>query len=345
MHSTKGCVSWKGRDIKSGSVAFITVWDFEIDQIQTKCPMSCEYIAKPQKCKGHENVLRDILIGLAKRAKYLINNVKHKNLVRYLALNIYLCGPKLRIKVAQELIDGESIRSICENGQLVNVSAIGKEVLESIIYFQNKPTEITHGYVNDKSIFLDKSGMCRVSDFDLIPYLMYLKGVHNMHNESDVNALGNLIAQLRDIIMVSTNDFIDKCRGHGHVIQNSDLLKHHFLSNNWYCNKKPKNRNNQSIESFVIEKELGQGSFGVVLKAKQQIDKKSYAIKIVEMPEDKHQYEKAEREAELISRINHKNIARYITSWKQENVNLTEFREQYGSCIDDESMATGTCSE
>lgn len=340
--SIDGCTSWKGRDVKNGSIAFIKNWYFDINQIISKCPMSCEYIAKPEKCQGHGFDLFKILSEIVQKAKYLINNVKHRNLVRYLALNMYFRGPILRIQVAQEFIEGESIQSICENGRLVNVASISKEVLDSIIYMQNKPTEVTHGYLNDKSIFLDKSGLCRVADFDLIPYLMYLKGFDILHKESDVNALGNLVARLSDIIMKSTNDFIDQCHS-GRIIHFSDLLKHHFLSNNWYCNEKP--TNNNKIENFHIENELGRGSFGVVLKAKQQVDKKFYAIKIIEMPEKQNEYEKFAREAELISRINHKHIVRHITSWKQQNVNLPEFRRQYSSCSDDESMETGTFSE
>lgn len=306
--------------------------------------MSCEYISKPDKCQGHGFDLYKMLRELYDRAKYLINNVKHKNLVRYLALNVYFKGPIMRVQIAQDFIEGESIQSICENGQLVNVAAISKEVLNSIIYMQDKSIEVTHGYLNDKSIFLDKSGLCRVSDFDLIPYLMYLKGVDIIHKESDVNALGNLIARLRDTLLKSTNDFIDQCHS-GRIIHYSDLLKHQFLSNNWYCNRKPRN-NSDSIENFHIDGEIGRGSFGVVLKAKQQADKKNYAIKIIVMPEKRNVYEKFSREAELISRLNHKNIVRHITSWKQMNVNLPEFRKQYSvSSDDDESMATGTLSE
>lgn len=334
--------------MKNGSNAFITVWVFEVDQINVKCPMSCEYIVKPEKCQGHWNIKDTVLDELGKRAKYLINNVKHKNLVRYLALNIYLLQflartSVLQIEVSQDFVEGESIRSICENGQLVNVIAIGKEVLQSISYLHNKPTELLHGYLNEKSIFLDKSGVCRVSDFDLIPYLMYLKGVHKLHQENDFEAVGKLVGGLSEITWKSSCDFVDKCRS-GLVIHHSDLLEHHFLSNNCYSNKKQKN-NGLSIENFSIEEELGRGSFGVVLKAKQEIDKKSYAIKIVEMPENKNEYEKAAREAELISRINHKNVVRYITSWKQESVNLTEFRKQYGICCVDESMVSETVSE
>lgn len=313
--------------------------------------MSCEYLAKPQKCQGHANDNNNngrtrfvvILRELVEKVKYLINNVKHKNLVRYLAMNVfYSVNSKIRIQLVQEFIEGESIRNICETGQLVNVAGISKEILSSILYMQNKNADVTNGYLNDKSIFLDKSGVCRVADFDLIPYLMYLKGVDVPHKESDVNALGTLVAQLRDTLVKSTNDFINQCQS-GRIIQYSDLMKHNFLSNNWYRNKKPRN-NSHSIENFRIEEELGRGSFGVVLKAKQDVDKKFYAIKIVEMPENQNHYEKCAREAELISRINHKNVVRYITSWKQQNVKLAEFRKYYDFRTEYESMAIGSSS-
>lgn len=351
MSGSKGCTSWKGKDKRNGRTAFMTIWQFEETQIEKKCPISCEYTGKPIECEGHKSTLVPlyyvVLKDLIERARYLINNVKHRNLVQYLALNIYAYVEdddhpiRYKIKVAQEFIEGESIQSICEKGQSVNVSAIGKEIMESITYFQNKSTEITHGYLNEKSIFLDKNGVCRVADYDLIPYLMYLNGMYSMHIGSDLKALGNVIARLRDITFKSTNDFIDQCHS-GRVIFYSDLLKHPFLSNIRCCNKKPQN-NGQSITNFIIEEELGRGSFGVVLKAKQQADEKSYAIKLVKMPRSKNEYEKVEREAELISRIKHKNVVRYITSWKQEKVNLAEFEERYGFCFDDdESMVSGT---
>lgn len=198
--------------------------------------MSCEYINQPQKCQRHSKgtrshyrsclAVRDII----DRAKYLIKNVKHKNLVRYVGLNVYYCRyPILKIQIAQEFIDGESIRSIRENGKKINVSAIGEEVLESIIYMQNKPTEVTHGYLNDKSIFRDKNGRYRVADYGIFKYLMYLKGTDRLNNVSDVNALGNLIAYLGDTSLESTSDFINQCQS-GRLFQYSDLFNHKFLS-------------------------------------------------------------------------------------------------------------------
>lgn len=356
-HSNKGCSSYKATDLRNGRKAFITSWEFEIDQLGSKCPISCPYIAKPEECQGHGNATETfnaILMELTDRGKYLINNVHHKHLVRYVNVDllmtieklhdyVYTGTPKFIVEIAQEFIEGESIRSICENGHLGDDRKIGKEVLESITYLENKPTVITHGYLNDKSIFMDQSGVCRVADFDLIPYLMYLKGVHKLHQECDLKALGNLMEQLKDITTKQSNDFVEQCRS-GRVIHNSDLLKHQYLSDNRPCRKREP-KSDISIENFKIEEKLGGGSFGVVLRAKQETDERSYAIKLVAMPENRNEYEKAAREAELISRINHKYVVRYITSWKQQNVNLTEFRNQYGLPGDDESMTFGTSTE
>lgn len=303
--------------------------------------MSCEYIAKPSKCEGHRNTIKAILKEFHTRANFLIKRIEHKNLVRYVACRGALDDHFLRIYLAQEFVEGESIRSICENGQLLNISAVGKEVLESIIYLQNKSNGITHGYMSDKTVFLDNSGVCRVTHYNLIPYLMYLNGVYDIHKESDMNALGKLIDQLSGILLKSSHDFVTKCCS-GRIVNNSGLLKHPFISNVYHNEKSTKS--GLSIENFDIEKELGRGSFGIVLKAKQHVDKNIYAIKIIVMPENKNVYEKFSREAELMAGINHKNIVRYITSWKQK-VNLPEFRKQYDICSDDESMGSESSSE
>lgn len=81
---------------------------------------------------------------------------------------------------------------------------------------------------------------------------------------------------------------------------------------------------------------LGQGSFGTVFKAKQHVDKKFYALKIISMPKRKNAYEKFSREAEIMADINHKHVVRYITSWKQ-TVNLPAFRQQYGIDFDSDN--------
>lgn len=63
------------------------------------------------------------------------------------------------------------------------------------------------------------------------------------------------------------------------------------------------------------------------------------------MPDNRNEYEKYAREAELISRIRHRNVVQTIASWTQKNVILPEFRRKYSIDFDDESMVTGTMSE
>lgn len=297
--------------------------------------MSCEYITKPTKCKGHKNTIKAILNEFHVRADFLIKKVRLKSLVRYVHCSSTVDKFYLKIYLVQEFVEGiRNIRSICENDRLFNISAIGKDVLESIVYLQNMSIGITHGYLSGKSIFLDHSGVCRVSHYNLIPYLKYLQGVYEIHKESDMNALGKLINDLSNVLLESTRDFVIKCRS-GRITNTSDLLKHPFISNIHY-NEKPR-KIGLSLINFDIEKELGRGSFGVVLKAKQHVDKKVYAIKIISMPRNKNAYEKFSREAELMAGINHKNIARYITSWKQMN-NPSEFQNQSSARHDNEPM-------
>lgn len=295
--------------------------------------MSCEYIAKPPECQGHKNVIHAILKEFHARANYLIQKVKHKNLVRYLGVDSSVYGSLLEIRVAQEFVEGDSIQEICESGQLLNVSVVGKEVLESIIYLQNKANGITHGFLNDKSIFMDKNGVCRVADYNLIPYLMYLKGEYCLHRESDLNAIGNLVNKLSDAMKKASEDFINKCCS-GRIVTSEKLLEHPFVSR-LYRTKKP-SQNGLSVDSFDIETCLGCGSFGTVLKAKQRVDNKHYALKIIVMPESENLYDKVSREAELMSTVDNKNVVRYITSWKQHGVNLPAFRNEYNIPLDDD---------
>lgn len=327
-----GFNKWRGKDVETGEYVFISRWVFDVKRIKQKCPMSCEKVAKPLECQKHSNSIKGIFEEFVTRANYLIKRVKHKNLVHYVGVACSQDEHYVRIDLAQEFIEGECVRSICNEDRLLNISVIAKEVLESITYLHNKSEGITHGYLKDGSIFLDSNGTCRVADYNLIPYLRYLNGMSDIHTESDLAALGNLIDRLTGTMVKSSSNFVTKCCS-GRIVDNSNLLKHPFISN-VYQRKRPISTG-LSIQNFEIEKKLGQGSFGTVFRAKQNVDKKIYAIKTIFMPEDKRLCKKFSREAELMAKINHKNIVRYITSWKQE-VNVSEFRKEYDIDSDDD---------
>ncbi|XP_055298587.1 eIF-2-alpha kinase GCN2-like [Sitodiplosis mosellana] len=338
--SDKGCYTFKAKNIGGGMEAILSVWKFDIDQIRKKCPMSCKKVARPDECDVHlhdeDGTAHLILEEFSKRANCIIAKANHRNLVRYLACNCGIRYDEFTVCLLQEYIDGESIEKLCEKNKLPNVASIAKEVTEALKFLHSMNPEVTHDYLQTESIFLDKAGAIRVADYDLIPYLMYLNGNHNIHEVDDFKAIGLIVESLRDNILRSTNDFIDQCRS-GRVLSHSQLLEHPFLSNDWVKNNRTI-YGNGLLEHFEIEKWLGGGSFGMVLQARHNTDKRSYAIKFIKVPHnDKKELEQMEREAEIISRINHRNIVRYITSWKQQ-VNWTMMDEYFDD--DEELMET-----
>ncbi|KAL5008543.1 hypothetical protein ScPMuIL_014124 [Solemya velum] len=67
---------------------------------------------------------------------------------------------------------------------------------------------------------------------------------------------------------------------------------------------------------FVVLKCLGKGGFGDVLKVRNKLDGRSYAIKRIPLnPKSKLFNKKITREVKLLSRLNHENVVRYYNSW------------------------------
>ncbi|NWU40158.1 E2AK2 kinase, partial [Hylia prasina] len=75
-------------------------------------------------------------------------------------------------------------------------------------------------------------------------------------------------------------------------------------------NGSPHTANKIFLDLFEKIEPIGKGGFGNVFKATSKSDKKTYAIKRVELTE------KVEREAEGLARLTHENIVRYHSSWK-----------------------------
>ncbi|XP_058119579.1 eIF-2-alpha kinase GCN2 [Anopheles ziemanni] len=67
---------------------------------------------------------------------------------------------------------------------------------------------------------------------------------------------------------------------------------------------------------FEILSYLGKGAYGDVLKVRNMLDNREYAIKRIRLPaRSKQFYKKMTREVELLSRLNHENVVRYYNSW------------------------------
>lgn len=67
---------------------------------------------------------------------------------------------------------------------------------------------------------------------------------------------------------------------------------------------------------FEILKSLGKGGFGDVIKVRNKLDRRFYAIKRIPLnPKSKQFNKKITREVKLLSRLNHENVVRYFNSW------------------------------
>lgn len=265
----------------------------------------------------------DIVDAFKKRAHFVIENVKHTNLVRYLDVNCEISNDTLLVDLVQEHIDGDSVRLLCEQGILPDLAPIVERLLKAISYLHAIDPKITHGYIIDGSIFLSKSTVYRIADFHLIPYLMYLKGTRSSPPSNDLHALGSLVELKNRTIQHFTRDFIKKCRSNEEQPTFCDLLQHEFLSNAHIGNANTV-YNGPSLNHFMIETKLGNGSFGTVFKVKHPNGQKRHALKLIELPdESKGRYEKVKREVELLKQIKHANVVEYVKDWEQV-VNVTE---------------------
>ncbi|KAJ8248122.1 hypothetical protein GJAV_G00238560 [Gymnothorax javanicus] len=79
-------------------------------------------------------------------------------------------------------------------------------------------------------------------------------------------------------------------------------------------------------EDYNFIARLGEGGYGAIYQVKQKLDKRDYAIKVVEYDDD----EFALREVEALAHFQHPNIVRYYTAWREPS------RPQLGESSSDE---------
>lgn len=86
------------------------------------------------------------------------------------------------------------------------------------------------------------------------------------------------------------------------------------------------------LKDFDSITQLGKGGFGRVFKARQKLENKYYAVKIVTSRE------KALREVRALADFNHANIVRYYTAWEED----TAYRPESSETISDSGSGSGT---
>ncbi|EAS06885.2 RWD domain protein (macronuclear) [Tetrahymena thermophila SB210] len=88
---------------------------------------------------------------------------------------------------------------------------------------------------------------------------------------------------------------------------------------------------------------LGQGAFGQVVKVRNKLDGRYYAIKKIKIRKGQN-IEKLMREVTLLSRLHHRHVLRYYQAWLEES-NQSEEEESMGSQMSDQDDDNGELSD
>lgn len=326
-HSQKGCINYSGIDLTSGQLYYITEWTVRNSQLETK------------------NLTPDTFIDLIESKINDVTKLRHKHLIYY---ECVMCAKKkdhLQIFIVQEFLQGISLSSI--SGGLgwssESASMVAKSVLDSLIYLHNNG--ISHGNLLDTSVFMDSNGNIRVTDYCFVPFIEEMISTEKF--SPDLPALGALIESLMPTPTLEMRDFISLCKSE-RTLSGSELVDHPFLfstilDQNSHRSDDPRTKVNERPHSMVVSQQvplmplssittnysrvtqefdvinfIGKGAYGDVLKVRNKLDNRQYALKRIPLlANSKQLYKKMTREVELLSRLNHENVVRYFNSWTE----------------------------
>lgn len=343
-HSQKSCINYSGIDLSTGKLVYITEWTIKTSRLEAK------------------NLLVDDVIESVEKKVADLSKLRHKHLIGYECVLCVKRKDQLQIFLVQEFLLGISIFSI--SGGLgwgaEGASMVAKGVLEALIFLHNNG--VSHGNLLDSTVFMDNSGNIRVTDFSVVPYLQEL--LSGEQPSADLPSLGTLIESLMPTPHVEMRDFINRCKSE-RTLSGSDLLDHPFLYSMLVTAMQPHSqspedqkpianfpppaeRPQQAISSLVpfsaplissdhsrLQTEfetisfIGKGAYGDVLKVRNILDNRQYAIKRIPLTaKNKQLYKKMTREVELLSRLNHENVVRYFNSWiETQTASIQEYDE------------------
>lgn len=351
-HSQRGCVAYSGIDLETGQLVYITEWNIRYERMDSKCLSNCARTSPDGRCHGH--TVDELLQTLERQAAKLVQ-LRHKNIVSYECIQSQKKKDGVVLYLVQDFVLGTSVGSIsgtlgwCIEG----VSIVARGVLDSLIYLHNQG--VSHNNLSECTVFMDNSGTVRITDFSLIPLVLELISIPDDTEpkpvENDLPALGTLIESMSPTLLhLELTEFVDRCKS-ARTLSASDLLEHPFLRvmNNANTStatafihpmaaleqrrqslaiRIPEHKIDATLPSsasgrsrlsteFNTLQWLGTGAFGDVLKVRNILDNREYAIKRIPLaPRTRLVLErKMTREVELLSRLNHENVVRYYNSW------------------------------
>ncbi|XP_068157751.1 eIF-2-alpha kinase GCN2 [Drosophila tropicalis] len=350
-HSQRGCIAYTAIDIHSGQLLYVTEWNIKYSQLEQACGNGmgkCHWSSESSKCLGNHRV--DDLIASIEKQVTMLAQLQHKNLIPYECVLCIKRKEGLLIYLVQDFLLGTSVFSISSSlgWCLDGARTVARGVLEALIFLHNKG--VSHNHLLDSTVFMDNVGNIRCTDFSLVPRLLELiGGTGQSSSRGDLPALGALVDGLMPTNSYEMREFVDKCNS-DRTLSASELLQHPFLR--LYVDNAQLAPNSMQQQRFTrtttmpvqrptgptaalpyqiptlalsqsrlrtefeVLMYLGKGAFGDVLKVRNILDNREYAIKRIPLPARSRQlYKKMTREVELLSRLNHENVVRYFNSW------------------------------
>lgn len=242
---------------------------------------------------------------------------KQVNLISYTTFIWQQNENDSNIYLVRDFVYGSNMKSITKsNGWTYSLlRLITSGVLDAIEYLHE--AEIQHGNINELSVFIDKSGVGKIADYFLNPYLNRLAyGITSRYiteEEEDLPDIGKLIEPL-GFTSGKIIDFIRECKS---KVNLNRLKNHPFIQDI--------STSSRLDDEFEVLMKLGSGAFGDVLKVRNYIDGQLWAIKRIKMI-NSDDIKRTQLEVETLSKLEHDNIVRYKHSWS-ESVDKLFFRK------------------
>jgi hypothetical protein len=101
------------------------------------------------------------------------------------------------------------------------------------------------------------------------------------------------------------------------------------------------------LTDFEELKDVGKGGFGTVVKVRNKLDERDYAVKKIKLSKkhDSNLNKKILREVSTLSRLAHENVVRYYQAWIEEGPPINECKdpyEDYDDYLEDEDPSSFT---
>uniref|UniRef100_T1IQL0 non-specific serine/threonine protein kinase n=1 Tax=Strigamia maritima TaxID=126957 RepID=T1IQL0_STRMM len=305
VHSPCGRVSFIGMDTKRGELVFVSEWVLKWKSTKLK----------EENTKQIENYIKQVN-SIEKELNSLLR-LNCNGLVQYLGMKSFVEKDKIIIQILQEFVNGRNLS--------VSDGAVPLDALK----------HYTIGVV-DSLIYLHQNSVVHRDLKGLI--LLYL---------ATGNIGGDFVPQIPSSLPTELSDFLKKCltrdeqeRWSADQLENHVFLKPSIenvgnlstklnaiddkqhdevetrVSDIPLLNVSSVHGQSRLQNEFEVLKWLGKGGFGDVLKVRNKLDGRVYAIKrIVLNQHNKLLNKKITREVKLLSRLNHENVVRYFYSW------------------------------